>query len=124
MWWVWFAAYLGNNEIYTYDSAPWFLGYRRDSGRCLVLKSFCLQPKTFVSVAFTVSCRMSNCRGDQAVSARIDQSMKDFLEEEANRCGVTKAELIRRVFDDYRASRESQMKCPHCENEIMLDPCP
>jgi hypothetical protein len=50
--------------------------------------------------------------------------MQDFLDAEAERCGVTRSELIRLVLDDYRDSRAGQLDCPHCDQEVQLDPCP
>lgn len=67
---------------------------------------------------------MSRCRGDLPVTAKVDRQMKQFLDEEADRCGVTRAELIRRVFDDYKASRDEDLECPNCEQTIVFEPCP
>lgn len=46
--------------------------------------------------------------------------MQEFLDAEADRLGVNRAELIRRLFDTYRESRREQMRCPHCEETIVL----
>jgi hypothetical protein len=48
--------------------------------------------------------------------------MLDFLNAEAERCGVTRSELIRRVLDDYRDSRADQLECPECETVLHIDP--
>lgn len=66
---------------------------------------------------------MSDCMGDLPVTAKVDQSMMDFLKAEAERCGVNRSELIRRVLDDYRASRSDQLECPECETTLHIDPC-
>lgn len=67
---------------------------------------------------------MSECRGDLPVTAKVDQSMREFIDAEASRCGVTRAELVRRALDDFRDSRAGQLNCPECGQEIHLDPCP
>lgn len=65
---------------------------------------------------------MSDCLGDLAVTAKVDQSMLDFLNAEAERCGVTRSELLRRVLDDYRDSRADQLECPGCGTTLHIDP--
>jgi hypothetical protein len=65
---------------------------------------------------------MSDCMGDMPVSTKVDKSMLDFLNAEAERCGVTRSELLRRVLDDYRDSRADQLKCPECETVLHIDP--
>lgn len=66
---------------------------------------------------------MSDCMGDLPVTAKVDQSMMDFLTAEAERCGLTRSELLRRVLDDYRDSRADQLECPECETTLHIDPC-
>jgi len=63
---------------------------------------------------------MAQCMGDVPCGTKIDQPMRDFLDEEAERLGVTRAELVRRVLDFYRESRESETNCPHCGNDITI----
>ena len=46
--------------------------------------------------------------------------MQEFLDAEAERLGVNRAELVRRLFDAYRESRREQMDCPHCGETITL----
>jgi len=47
--------------------------------------------------------------------------MKEFLEDEADRLGTTKAELQRRLLDFYRESRETDTPCPNCGNDITIE---
>jgi hypothetical protein len=49
---------------------------------------------------------MSECIGDVTAGTKVDQSMREFINEEAARLGVTNAELHRRLLDFYRESRE------------------
>lgn len=70
-------------------------------------------------VGFYVS-PMSDCHGNLSVGSRIDKQMQEFLDAEADRLGVNRAELVRRMFDAYRESRREQMDCPHCEETIVL----
>lgn len=67
---------------------------------------------------------MSDCRGDIAIGAKVDTPMRQFIDAEAEQCGVTRAELLRRILDDFRESRREQMSCPECDQTIVLDPCP
>lgn len=60
----------------------------------------------------------SKCKGKNTVSARIDDNMKRFLDEEAERVGVSRAELIRLIHDWYAASRAGEMECPSCGERI------
>jgi hypothetical protein len=66
---------------------------------------------------------MARCLGDLPVTAKVDREMRDFLDAEAARCGVTRAEVIRRVLDDYKDSRADQLKCPECGETLHIDPC-
>lgn len=66
---------------------------------------------------------MARCDGDRPLTAKVDDSMREFIDSEASRCGVSRAELIRRVFDDYRDSRRGELNCPNCGSELHLDPC-
>ena len=63
---------------------------------------------------------MSECIGDVTAGTKVDQSMREFLNEEAARLGVTNAELHRRLLDLYRESREQDLECPHCGEPITL----
>lgn len=64
---------------------------------------------------------MSKCMGDLPVSAKIDREMHEFLEAEAREFGLSRSELVRRIFDAYRESRREQMDCPHCEQTVVMD---
>ncbi len=63
---------------------------------------------------------MSDCIGDISIGSRVDKQMQEFLDGEAERLGVNRAELVRRLFDAYRESRREQMDCPHCGDTITL----
>lgn len=64
---------------------------------------------------------MSRCMGDLPVGAKVDYEMHGFIEAEARRFGVSRSELIRRIFDTYRDSRREQLDCPHCEGTVVMD---
>lgn len=64
---------------------------------------------------------MAQCHGELSCGARVDQSMQDFLDDEADRLGVSKAEVLRRLLDFYKESREDDPNCPHCGDEITID---
>ena len=63
---------------------------------------------------------MAQCHGELSCGARVDQSMQDFLDEEADRLGVSNAEVLRRILDFYRESRESETNCPDCGTDITI----
>jgi ribosomal protein L37AE/L43A len=46
--------------------------------------------------------------------------MQEFLDAEADRLGVNRAEFLRRLLDTYRESRREQLDCPHCDETIVL----
>lgn len=64
---------------------------------------------------------MAECMGDIPAGTKIDQSMRDFLDREADRLGVSNAELYRRLLDFYRESRDQEPECPHCGEPIKID---
>lgn len=64
---------------------------------------------------------MAQCMGDVPCGTKVDQSMRDFLDDEANRLGVSRAELVRRVLDFYRDTRQDDSNCPHCGDQITID---
>lgn len=66
----------------------------------------------------------SRCQGELPVTAKVDRPMLEFIDAEAERCGVNRAELVRRIFDDFRDSRREQLDCAHCGQTVVLDPCP
>jgi ribosomal protein L37AE/L43A len=67
---------------------------------------------------------MSECQGDIAIGCKVDKPMQEFIDAEAARCGVARAELLRRVLDDFRESRREQLDCPECGQTVVLNPCP
>jgi len=64
---------------------------------------------------------MAQCHGDLSCGTKVDRRMKEFLEDEADRLGTTKAELQRRLLDFYRESRETDTPCPNCGNDITIE---
>lgn len=64
---------------------------------------------------------MAQCNGRIPITAKVDADMRDLIDEDADRLGVYRAEVIRRVLDTYRESREDQLVCPHCDGRINFD---
>ena len=64
---------------------------------------------------------MSRCQGELCVTIRVDRSMQEFLEAEAREFGINRAELIRRILDDYRDSRREKLECPHCDKPVVMN---
>lgn len=63
---------------------------------------------------------MAECMGDVPVGTKTDRSMAEFLDRRAERLGVTRAELLRRLLDEYRAAWAGERHCPYCKRELRL----
>lgn len=64
---------------------------------------------------------MSSCLGDIAATTKIDRDMSEYIDSEAERLGVSKAEFHRRLLELYRESRRENVECPHCEDTVVFD---
>ena len=64
---------------------------------------------------------MSDCAGDLAVASKVDHEMLEYIDSEADRLGVNRAEFLRRLFDLYRQSRREQAECPSCDSAVVMD---
>lgn len=64
---------------------------------------------------------MSSCYGDLATTAKVDREMLEFLDSEADRLGVTRAEFMRRMMELYRDTRRENVDCPHCGDAVVMD---
>jgi hypothetical protein len=47
--------------------------------------------------------------------------MREFVEDEAARLGVSKTELLRRLLDTYRNSRAGNTPCEHCSEPVVIE---
>jgi len=47
--------------------------------------------------------------------------MKEFIDSEADRLGVSKSEFHRRLLELYRESRREKVECPHCGETVVFD---
>lgn len=100
-------------EYYVFDplGSLFFYWYSRDTTKIINIGTY-----TMVN--------MSRCQGEVPVTCKVDESMAEFVDSEAQRCGVSRAELLRRILDDYRDSRAGELACPSCGQELHIDPCP
>jgi negative regulator of replication initiation len=46
----------------------------------------------------------ARCRGPKSLSTKVDQETDQFIEQQAERAGVSKCEVLRRLLDFYRAN--------------------
>lgn len=53
-------------------------------------------------IDYTHPALKAECRGSHTLSTRIDREMNEFLDRQAERAEVTKAEVVRRLLDLYR----------------------
>lgn len=64
---------------------------------------------------------MSECMGELPVTSKVDRDMLDYVDDEAARFGVNRAEFLRRLLEDYRESRRENLDCPNCGEAVVFD---
>lgn len=64
---------------------------------------------------------MNRCQGSIPVGAKIDRDMREFVEAEAERLGVTVSEFVRRLLIMYRESRAENTPCDHCGQPVVME---
>lgn len=64
---------------------------------------------------------MSRCQGSVPVATKVDRPMREFVEREAERLGVTPSEFLRRLLDVHRESRAGNTPCEHCGEPIQIE---
>jgi negative regulator of replication initiation len=64
---------------------------------------------------------MSSCQGNVTATTKIDREMSEYIDAEAERLGLSRAEFLRRMFDLYRESRRENTECPHCGEIVKFD---
>ena len=64
---------------------------------------------------------MSSCHGSISLATKVDRDMNEYVDSEAERLGVSKAEFHRRLLELYRSSRREDVDCPHCGDAVVLD---
>lgn len=64
---------------------------------------------------------MSECRGRIGVTTKVDAEMRDLLENESERVGVYRSEVIRRILDTYAESLDGELNCPSCGCELQIE---
>jgi len=63
---------------------------------------------------------MSNCQGEIAVGTKVDRPMVEFVEEETERLGVSRAEFLRRLLDAHRRIRAGMASCENCRQSVTM----
>jgi len=64
---------------------------------------------------------MNRCQGSIPVAAKVDKPMREFVENEAERLGVTTSEFLRRLMLVYRESRAENTPCDHCGESVVIE---
>lgn len=64
---------------------------------------------------------MERCQGTIPVGTKVDRPMREFIEEEADRMGVTTSEFLRRLLLVYRRSRAGEAECEYCGGPIEIE---
>lgn len=64
---------------------------------------------------------MSRCRGQIPLSTKVDQPMREFVDDEAARLGVSRTEVLRRLLELYRSSRSGETPCEHCGETVEME---
>lgn len=64
---------------------------------------------------------MNRCQGSIPVGAKVDRAMREFVEDEAERLGMTVSEFLRRLLLVYRESRAENTPCDHCGQPVVME---
>ena len=64
---------------------------------------------------------MNRCQGSIPVGAKVDRTMREFIEDEAERLGMTVSEFLRRLLIMYRESRAENTPCDHCGQPVVIE---
>lgn len=64
---------------------------------------------------------MNRCQGSIPVGTKVDQLMREFVEDESERLGITPSEFLRRVLLVYRESRAENTPCDHCGQPVVIE---
>jgi hypothetical protein len=64
---------------------------------------------------------MNRCQGSIPVGAKVDRAMREFIEGEAERLGMTVSEFLRRLLIMYRESRAENTPCDHCGQPVVME---
>lgn len=59
--------------------------------------------------------------GEIATGTKVDRDMREFVDAESERLGISNAEFHRRLLDLYRESRREAVDCPHCSSTVKFD---
>jgi len=65
--------------------------------------------------------RMNRCQGSIPVATKVDQPMREFVEAEADRLGITVSEFLRRLLLVYRESQAENTPCEHCGQPVSIE---
>ena len=68
----------------------------------------------------TYAYEMSEFAGDNTLSTRVDDDFRQFVEWAAEQAGVSTCEFVRRVIHMYRLSKQGNLSCPNCREELNL----
>jgi negative regulator of replication initiation len=63
---------------------------------------------------------VSEFAGQNTVSTRVDDELLQFIEWAADQAGVSTCEFLRRLIQVYRLSKQGDLTCPDCREEIRL----
>lgn len=64
---------------------------------------------------------MSQCQGNITASTKVDRATVRFLDRQATELGVSRAELIRRLVDQYKEACTGGLPCPYCGNHLEME---
>lgn len=64
---------------------------------------------------------LGRCNGNISVSSKVDREMREFVESEADRLGMSLSEFFRRLLMVYRMSRANEMECERCGHEQVIE---
>lgn len=65
---------------------------------------------------------MHECEGSIPVTAKVDSEMRESLDDDAEALGLYRADVIREALCQYVDLRRADFECPHCHNEVQIQP--
>lgn len=63
---------------------------------------------------------MAACQGDVPITTKVDEPMREFVDELAEDAGVSRAEVLRRLLELYHQSEEGHLECPSCTQAVRI----
>lgn len=64
---------------------------------------------------------MGDRSGTNSVGAGVDDDLASFLDDEAQRLGMTKTDVVRKILAFYQECRKGETPCPECGYDLEIE---